>query len=255
MRKFHATSVQASAEVSRWRQLRCEPSEWWTWPASASSACLRASSSWRVLTKARSMIAIRPIISTPPTYSPTANSQPIRIVSTSPSSHTRFVEANWKASAETADAPRANSERAIAIAAYEHEEEAAPSPVAFATGTKPSPDSAASIRSRGTQAWIAPEIAKPSTSAHQTSQAISPALASPSSSLSSTSPIPPEDDKPAPVSRAGLRSQVSALLQAERGVLVGDEDVHVGDHSVRPPEHALDELEQAVRVAAGEEDR
>jgi hypothetical protein len=37
--------------------------------------------------------------------------------STSPSSHTRFVEANWNASAVAADAPFWNSDLAIAIAA------------------------------------------------------------------------------------------------------------------------------------------
>ncbi len=41
----------------------------------------------------------------PPTYSATVNCQPISTQSTSPSSHTRFVEANWNASDEAADAP------------------------------------------------------------------------------------------------------------------------------------------------------
>jgi hypothetical protein len=41
--------------------------------------------------------------------------------------------------------------------------------VAQATGPAPLPANVASIRSRGTQAWTMPEIAKPSTSAHQTS--------------------------------------------------------------------------------------
>ncbi len=45
------------------------------------------------------------------------NCQPIRIHSTSPSSHTRFVEANWKASALTMLAPFWNRLLAIAIAA------------------------------------------------------------------------------------------------------------------------------------------
>ena len=45
------------------------------------------------------------------------NCQPSRTHSTSPSSHTRLVEANWKASALAADAPLTNSERAIATAA------------------------------------------------------------------------------------------------------------------------------------------
>ena len=45
------------------------------------------------------------------------NCHPSRTHSTNPSSHTRFVEANWNASEEAAEAPFANSERAIAMAA------------------------------------------------------------------------------------------------------------------------------------------
>ena len=45
------------------------------------------------------------------------NCQPIRTQRTSPSSHTRLVEANWKESEAIAEAPLAKSERAIAIAA------------------------------------------------------------------------------------------------------------------------------------------
>ena len=40
------------------------------------------------------------IITIPPTYSATVNCQPISTHSTSPSSQTRFVDANWNASAE-----------------------------------------------------------------------------------------------------------------------------------------------------------
>ena len=58
------------------------------------------------------------------------------------------------------------------MAAYEHDEEAAPSPVAHASGRGPSPASLASIRSRGTHAWTTAEMKKPSTSAHHTSHAI-----------------------------------------------------------------------------------
>ena len=45
------------------------------------------------------------------------NCQPISTHSTSPSSHTRFVEANWNASAEAAEAPFWKSDFPIAIAA------------------------------------------------------------------------------------------------------------------------------------------
>ena len=57
------------------------------------------------------------IITRPPTYSARVNCQPISTQRTSPSSQTRFVEANWKASAEMADAPFWNSDFAIATAA------------------------------------------------------------------------------------------------------------------------------------------
>ncbi len=53
----------------------------------------------------------------PPTYSPTVNCQPISTHSTRPSSHTRLVEANWKARAEAAEAPFWKRLLAIAIAA------------------------------------------------------------------------------------------------------------------------------------------
>jgi hypothetical protein len=43
--------------------------------------------------------------------------QPSRIQITSPSSQTRFVEANWNASADAADAPFWKSDLAIATAA------------------------------------------------------------------------------------------------------------------------------------------
>ncbi len=80
-------------------------------------------------------------------YSATANCQPISTQSTSPSSHTRLVEANWNASIAVSEAPLSNSERAIAIAAYEHDEDAAPSAVARATGATGCPGSDPSARS------------------------------------------------------------------------------------------------------------
>src|SRR5436190_597521 len=80
----------------------------------------------------------------PPMNSARVNCQPISTQRTKPSSQTRLVDANWKARAVTAEAPLANSDLAIAIAAYEHDDEAAPRPVARATGPNPSPESAAS---------------------------------------------------------------------------------------------------------------
>ena len=118
------------------------------------------------------MIAISTIMTSPPTYSATVNCHPISTHGTTPSSHTRFVEANWKASALAALAPLVNSDFAIATAAYEHDEDAAPRPVAQAIGRGLPPPSVCWIRSRGTHACTIAEIANPSTSAHHTSHAI-----------------------------------------------------------------------------------
>ena len=57
------------------------------------------------------------IIAAPPTSSASVNCQPIKTHSTTPSSTTRFVEANWNASVAAAEAPPANSARAITTAA------------------------------------------------------------------------------------------------------------------------------------------
>ncbi len=82
-----------------------EAAVWCTWPLSAARACSRASSSSRLDTKARSAMLMSTIMMRPPTYSPSVNCQPMSTHSTRPSSQTRFVEANWKASADTAEAP------------------------------------------------------------------------------------------------------------------------------------------------------
>src|SRR5204863_1433192 len=121
----------------------------------------------------------------PPTYSASVNCQPISTQRTSPSSQTRFVEANWKASADAAPAPFWNSDLAIATAAYEHELDAAPSAVAHATGRGPEPLMSASMRSRDTHACTTAENRKPTTRAHQTSQAMRKASFSASAMTSS----------------------------------------------------------------------
>ena len=60
------------------------------------------------------MIAIK---TRPPMNSASVNCQPIRIQITRPSSQTRLVEANWKASDVAAEAPFWKRDLAIAIAA------------------------------------------------------------------------------------------------------------------------------------------
>ena len=105
---------------------------------------------------------------------------------TIPSSKTRFVEANWNAIAVCRLAPFWKSDFAIATAAYEQEDDAAPSPVASPIGRPPLPPSARWIRSRGTHAWTIPESAKPRISAQPTSQAMRNAAQSPSRRVSTT---------------------------------------------------------------------
>ena len=62
-------------------------------------------------------MAISAIRMNPPTNSARVNCQPSRIQITRPSSQTRLVEANWKASEVAADAPFWKRDLAIAIAA------------------------------------------------------------------------------------------------------------------------------------------
>ena len=71
------------------------------------------------------------IMSGPPRNSATVNCQPRRNTIMIPSSMTRFVEANSKAIAAVKLAPFRKMDRASATAAYEHEEDAAPSPQAI----------------------------------------------------------------------------------------------------------------------------
>ena len=78
---------------------------WCWWPVSASWAWRRAASSSFGETKVRSSTAISTIITIPPTYSASVNCQPISTQRTRPSSQTRLVEANWKASIVVAEAP------------------------------------------------------------------------------------------------------------------------------------------------------
>src|SRR4051794_9132821 len=70
------------------------------------------------------------IINTPPTYSANVNCQPMSSHIMAPISITRLVEAIWKAMTEVKFAPRRNKARANATAAYEHDDEAMPRPVA-----------------------------------------------------------------------------------------------------------------------------
>ena len=105
-------------EVSRSRQLSRSPAEWCWWPVSASLRVLaRLPPPAGARRRAAAATAISTIITMPPTYSASVNCQPSSTQSTRPSSQTRLVEANWKASADAAEAPFWKSDLAIAIAA------------------------------------------------------------------------------------------------------------------------------------------
>jgi hypothetical protein len=69
----------------------------------------------------------------PPTNSAVANRQPSSTMSTTPSSMTRFVEANMKIIDVVKSAPFWDSDFAIAVAAYEHDDDTTPSPLARVT--------------------------------------------------------------------------------------------------------------------------
>ena len=62
----------------------------------------------------------------PPTNSLAANCQPMSTTSTMPSSTTRLVEANMNTIEATKSAPLANSDLAMAEAAYEQDDETMP---------------------------------------------------------------------------------------------------------------------------------
>src|SRR6266540_1767164 len=100
-------------------------------PTRPLSACSRASRTICGRSRARNSRASSTIISGPPTNSAAVNCQPSSTARMMPSSTTRLVEANWNAIALVKSAPLRNTERAIATAAYEQEEEAAPSPQAI----------------------------------------------------------------------------------------------------------------------------
>src|SRR6266568_2284478 len=89
-----------------------------------------------------------------------------------PSSMTRFVLAISKAIAEVKLPPLRNMERLSATAAYEHDDEAAPSKLALTSVLGLSSGSSLLICLCDTTAWIAPLRPKPRISGQRISQAI-----------------------------------------------------------------------------------
>ena len=106
---------------------------------------------------------------------------------TIPSSITRFVEANSNAIAAVKSAPLRNKERASATAAYEHDDEAAPRPVARHNERGESSGISRRISLFDTTACTAPDSAKPRINAQRISQNMPKAKLSASSSSATTS--------------------------------------------------------------------
>ena len=132
----------------------------------------------RLRTKTRNARAISTIMIGPPVNSARVNCQPSSTAMMMPSSMTRLVEAISKAMAAVKSAPRRNSARASATAAYEHDEDAAPRPVATASVLgRLSPSSRMMVWRRIT-ACTTPDRVKPRISDQVICQAIDPATAS-----------------------------------------------------------------------------
>src|SRR5207244_1544850 len=88
------------------------------------------------------------------------------------------VEANSNAMDAVKSAPLRNSDRVIAVAAYEQEEEAAPRPHAFSSERGESSGSSVAICRLDITACTTAEIAKPRTNAHNICQNMTNAIES-----------------------------------------------------------------------------
>src|SRR5205814_3768240 len=93
-----------------------------------------------------------------------------------PSSTTRLVEAISNAIAAVKLAPLRNNDRANATEAYEHDDEATPSPADAARAAGESLPNARTTVSRRTTACTVADSANPRISAHRISQVIDPAI-------------------------------------------------------------------------------
>src|SRR5205823_1107186 len=109
---------------------------------------------------------------TPPTSSASANCHPIKTMSRIPSSITRLVEANSNAIAAEKSAPFRKIARASATAAYEHDDDAAPSAVAIDKERGESSGSSRLISDFDTTAWTTADKPNPRINAHSTSHVI-----------------------------------------------------------------------------------
>src|SRR6266849_6380055 len=135
------------------------------------------------------MTARIPIINSPPANSAATTAPPSRTSSTMPSSKTRLVLANSKRMALARLAPRRNSPREMATAAYEQLELAAPNSVANVTPRRSSLPSVRMIACLDTTVCTIAEITKPSVSGQRTSQNMKKAICSASQISLSTNTL------------------------------------------------------------------
>ena len=146
-------------------------------PASPRSACCRAASMSLRRTNSRNATATSTIMIGPPTNSARVNCQDSSSAMMMPSSMTRLVLAISKVIAAVKLAPRRNSARASATAAYEHDDEAAPSPVARASVFGLSSPSSRTMVCRRITACTTAESVNPRISDQVICQVIEPATA------------------------------------------------------------------------------
>ena len=146
-------------------------------PASPRSACCRAASMSLRRTNSRNATATSTIMMGPPTNSARVNCQDSSSAMMMPSSMTRLVLAISKVIAAVKLAPRRNSARASATAAYEHDDEAAPSPVARASVFGRSSPSSRTMVCRRITACTTAESVNPRISDQVICQVIEPATA------------------------------------------------------------------------------
>src|SRR6266568_1453039 len=146
-------------------------------PASPRSACCRAASMSLRRTNSRNATATSTIMIGPPTNSARVNCQDSSSAMMMPSAMTSVVLAISKVIAAVKLAPRRNSARASATAAYEHDDEAAPNPVASASAFGPSSPSSRATVCRRITAWTTADSVNPRISDQVISHVIEPATA------------------------------------------------------------------------------
>src|SRR5215472_3002208 len=147
-------------------------------PGSPLSACSRAAWISRRRTNSRKATATSTIMIGPPMNSARVNCHDSSSANMMPSSMTRFVLAISKAIAATKLAPRRISARASATAAYEHDDEAAPRPLASASVLGLASPSILATVSRRTTACTMADRVKPRISDQVICQVIDPATPS-----------------------------------------------------------------------------